>query len=131
MYSSPAQIATAGKVAITGTAFLTTASSTTMIQYITRPYVVSMDELVNVDENDGVDTKSTNQSKEGNNNEKDRRFVATTLSLLGNSLNLEFKLSDIERHKGIHPFATHMIKGNPVFLFSKNITDEELKVKLS
>ena len=129
MYSSPAQIAIVGKVAITGTAFLTTASSTTMIQYITRPYVVSMDELVDGYGNNELDVKSTNQTMK--NNGKERKFVATTLSLLGNPMYLEFKLSDIERHKGIHPFATHKIKGNPIFLFSRNITDEELKVKLS
>ena len=130
MYSSPAQIAIVGKVAITGTAFLTTASSTTMIQYITRPYIISMDELV--DGHDGGDIDDIESANDEDIcRKKERKFVATTLSLLGNPLRFEFKLSDIERHKGIHPFATHMIKGKPVFLFSRNITDEELKARLS
>ena len=132
VYSSPAQIAVAGKIAITGTAFVTTSSSTTMIQYITRPYVISIDELL-VGEKKDIDEIDGEESRGGNvdSDEKDRKFVATTLSLLGFPRQLEFKLADVERHKGIHPFATHMIKDTRVFLFSQNITDDELKAKLS
>ena len=115
LYSSNANIAVAGKLAIAGTAFFTSVSSTLMLQYCSRPYILSLDEV-----------KSSDVPAE------DRKFIATTLNFIGVPQTTEFLLSQVEKlNSRIHPFATFKVKDHIFFVFGGNIADIELRNKLT
>jgi hypothetical protein len=116
LLTSPAAITMGGKVAIAGTALLTSVSSTSMLQYCTSPYIISLEEI-----------KTSEQSC-------DRRLVATRLSVLGFPVKTEFRLSEVELiTRKVHPFATFKLKGNNslFFVYGKMLEDIELRERLT
>ena len=114
LYTSTANIVMAGKIAIAGTAFVTSVSSTLLIQYCTMPYIISLEELK-------TDPMTT-----------DRSFVATRLTMFGSPLITQFKLSEVERITStIHPFATFRVRNNMFFVFGSNIADPALRSALT
>jgi hypothetical protein len=120
LITSTAAIAFGGKVAIAGTALVTSVSSTCMLQYCTSPYIVSLDEVVNT-----VDAIAERPN---------RKLIATRLNFLGLSKKTEFNLDDVELlTKNVHPFATFKLKSNDTlfFVYGKMLEDVELRLRLT
>jgi len=115
LYTSNSNISMTGKMVIAGTAFLTSVSSTLMLQYCSKPYILSLEEVV---------------SKEIS--PTDRQFIATTLTFFGASKKTTFNLSQVERLTSkIHPFATFKVKDDLFFVFGGNVSDIELRNKFT
>ena len=117
LLTSTAAITMGGKVAIAGTALLTSVSSTGMLQYCTNPYIISLDE---------IKTEAEQPC--------DRRLVATRLGVLGFPVKTEFNLSEVELiTRKVHPFATFKLKDKDTlfFVYGKMLEDIELRERLT
>jgi hypothetical protein len=91
----PLKVTAVGAVAIFGTAFATSFSSTIFLHFLTSPYVISMKEI------DGGSKSAGNPS-----------FICQRANMLGALVETEFSLEDCTKVTGsIHPFASFSVDG--------------------
>lgn len=108
---------TIGPMAIAGTAFMTSVSSTVLLALVTSPYVSAMYELSKKDAADSAVRKDGGQ-----------KFKVTTMNILGSPVESSFHPSDVQK-KVTHPFATFSIKstGKNYYVFDGQFKDENVK----
>ncbi len=107
-----AEIALAGKIAIVGTAILSSIGSTIMLKLITGPYVCAVYE------------------NEEENLKNDRELVVTQLNIFGQVEETKFRVSSVVKvTAAMHPFASFKVN-EKYFYVGKDIKDEVLKKKL-
>jgi hypothetical protein len=100
-----------GQIAIASTVFVSSFSSTALLQIVAHPYVSHLYEIIPDDE-DSNDQSSTTTSTSTTTASKDslsRRFVAIRYSMLGNDIRTEFSLRDASRNVS-NPFASFQVK---------------------
>jgi len=107
-----AEIALVGKIAIVGTAILSSIGSTIMLKLITGPYVCAIYEY------------------KGEMTNNDRELIVTQLNIFGQVEETTFKVNNIVKvTAAMHPFASFKVN-DKYFYVGKDIKDEVLRKKL-
>mmetsp|Transcript_13633 Transcript_13633/g.18657 ORF Transcript_13633/g.18657 Transcript_13633/m.18657 type:complete len:134 (+) Transcript_13633:79-480(+) len=121
-----------GQSAIASVVFMTSISSTFLLQVVTYPYVTYLFELP---PNESI---QTSQSSENINDStlSSRRFRAVRLNFLGNETSTTFHLSEADRNGVSSPFASFRLKkeknkSEEFYVFGGGLRDVELQRALA
>lgn len=99
------------QVAMASTVLLTSLGSTGILHYVTTPYVCKLVEVPS-------DTK-------------DRKFYATTVTLIGKEIKHNFYLADASKPPS-HPFASCRVSNvGPLYLFGLRIEDKDVRERMA
>jgi hypothetical protein len=107
------------QLALAGTVWFSSVSSTLMLQIVGSPYVFDMTEIMPAEVSQQAQTK-----------EEDRRFVVRKVSVFGRLKSTEFRLADAQKSTA-HPFASFKVNKDGFFyIFGGNLADPSLREKL-
>ncbi len=106
-------------MALVGTVGFATISSTTMLHFVTSPYVIRLFEVLK--------PSPVPSSSE----KRDREFIAVTCGIYGQHQENRFLLSQTERPSP-HPFGSFRVKkGRHFYVYGGGLKDSELQATLT
>jgi len=119
-----------GQSAIASVVFMTSISSTFLLQVVRYPYVAYLFEL-------GTVPPTTNNNNDSN--IRNRRFRAVRFNFLGNEISTTFNLSAADRNGVSNPFASFRLKkdekektkADEFYIFGGGLRDAELQRALA
>lgn len=108
-------------MALVGTVGFATISSTTMLHFVTSPYVIRLFEVL----------KPSPAPVPSSSEKRDREFIAVTCGIYGQQQENKFLLSQTERPSP-HPFGSFRVKkGRHFYVYGGGLKDSELQATLT
>eukprot|EP01039_Chlorochromonas_danica_P007975 gene7975-8796_t len=119
----------AAQVAMAGTIFFTSLSSTAFLQLVASPYVCRIVEITNP--STATTTTATTDTTSEVKKREQRRFRGTKLTFLGGTKEFEFTLADISK-PAAHPFGSCQLKGlGSLYVYGGNVLDKDVRTAMT